>query len=136
MQLTTWSKIGFNPTLTLVMGHALSEETTHHSTVQTFLWQFDTADWNKYHLSHSWHTVKSPPMGRGLYTFQTRSKSHIFSLRMELPFRLNLNFSECNSEWLLWIAFDVSYGFTVFLSSLQSLDIFQRFLGKPDVYRH
>ncbi len=28
-------------------------------------------------------------------TFQTRSKSHIFSLRMELPFRFILNFSEC-----------------------------------------
>ncbi len=27
--------------------------------------------------------------------FQTRSKSHIFSLRMELPFRFILNFSEC-----------------------------------------
>ena len=28
-------------------------------------------------------------------TFQTRSKSHIFSFRMELPFRFILNFSEC-----------------------------------------
>ncbi len=30
-------------------------------------------------------------------TFQTRSKSHIFSLRMELPFRFILNFSECRT---------------------------------------
>ncbi len=34
------------------------------------------------------------------YTFQTRSKSHIFSLRMELPFRFILNFSECTTGYV------------------------------------
>ena len=32
-------------------------------------------------------------------SFQTRSKSHIFSLRMELPFRFSLNFSECRAHY-------------------------------------
>ncbi len=36
-------------------------------------------------------------------TFQARSKSHIFSLRMGLPFRFILNFSECSQHWVLYM---------------------------------